>query len=166
MGEKNSYTNLLFRHKDLIWQLCRRYAPRDADRCVELVQEVSLSLIEHYGRLKPDASAHEERAWVVWSTRTVLYDLRRKKDSQPVMVPLTNGMAEQIAEQENLERDRIEEMMGDLPDEDRRLVQLRLDGYNAKVIGTQTGLSSDAVYQRLHRIIEKLKQKYHAGYTD
>ena len=163
MGEKNSYTNLLFRHKDLIWQLCRRYAPRDADRCVELVQEVSLSLIEHYGRLKPDASAKDERAWVVWSTRTVLYDLRRKKDSQPVMVPLTKEIVEQIAEQENLERGRIEEMMGDLPDEDRRLVQLRLDGYNAREIGTQTGLSSDAVYQRMHRIIEKLKRKYHAG---
>ena len=113
--------------------------------------------------MKPDASAHEERAWVAWSTRTVLYNLRRKKDSQPVIVPLTNGMAERIAEPENPDQDRIEEMMGDLPDEDRRLVQLRLDGYNAKEIGTQTGLSSDAVYQRMHRIIEKLKQKYHAG---
>ena len=163
MGDNSAYTNLLFRHRTLIWKLCRRYAPRDAERCAELVQEVSLSLIEHYGRLKPDASAKDERAWVVWSTRTVLYDLRRKKDSQPVMVPLTKEIVEQIAEQENLERDRIEEMMGDLPDEDRRLVQLRLNGYNAKEIGTQTGLSSDAVYQRMHRIIEKLKQKYHAG---
>lgn len=53
--------------------------------------------------------------------------------------------------------------MGDLQDEERRLVQLRLDGYNAKEIGEQTGLSGDAVYQKMHRIIEKLKQKYHAG---
>ena len=51
MKSQHSYTDLLYRHRSLVWTLCWARAHGDYEYCRDLVQEVSLSLWEHYGSL-------------------------------------------------------------------------------------------------------------------
>lgn len=156
MNDSDTYTSLLLRHRKLIWRLCRRYARHDADRCADLVQEVSIALWEHYGCLRPDAGPLQERFWVISQTRTLLRNLHR--GDEPPMVRLTQEMADSLADERDKGNDLLEILIDSLTEEERRLLQLRFDGYNADEIAWRTGLSRDVVYQRLHRIVNKLKQ--------
>lgn len=156
MNDSNTYTSLLLRHKKLIWRLCRRYARHDPDRCADLVQEVSIALWEHYGCLRPDAGLLQERFWVISRTRTLLRNLHRGEE--PPMLRLSREMADSMADERDKENDLLETLIDNLTEEERSLLQLRLDGYNAEEIAQRVGLTRDAVYQRLHRIVNKLKQ--------
>ena len=160
MDDDKRYTALLLRHRKLVWRQCMKYAGDDMDRCADLVQEVSLSLWERFGRLRPGASFLEERAWVAWCTRTVLHDLHRRRP--PDSVPLADWMAECIPDDSGGGSDTVEELLSCLSEEERRLLQMRLDGYRADEIGERMGLTRNNVYQRIYKIIKKLKDKHHA----
>lgn len=149
---QKAYTDLLKRHRPLVWTLCWARARGDYERCRDLVQEVSLSLWEHYGRLRPNATRLQERAWVLWHTRSVLDHLHRRPS--PTLVPLSG---EWPAEQ-NDSRETLDDLMAHLGKDDRRLVEMRLDGFEATEIGKELGIGRNAVYQRLHRIIERLRK--------
>ena len=56
MDRHESYTALLVRHRQLVWALCWARAHGDRERCRDLVQDVSLSLWEHFGKLRPGAN--------------------------------------------------------------------------------------------------------------
>lgn len=152
MDSRQSYTDLLRRHRMLVWMLCWARAHGDYERCRDLVQEVSLSLWEHFGRLRPNAGPLQERAWVVWHTRTVLNHLHRTPT--PTLIPLTVD----LAAEEDDSREQLDDLLAPFSDTDRQLVHLRIEGYDAAEIAQQMNISRDAVYQRLHRIIERLQK--------
>ncbi len=156
MNDGEKYTSLLLRHRKLVWRLCRRYSKRDPARCAELVQDVSIALWEHFGTLRPDAGPLEEKAWVYAKTRAVLTGMHRK--SRVETVPLAGWMADLIADDRDRERELARDLLEELPEADRRLMQMRLAGYDASEIGQALGLTPNAVYQRIYRIIIKLKQ--------
>lgn len=153
MNRKQSYTDLLRRHRPLVWTLCWSRARGDYERCRDLVQEVSLSLWEHYGRLRPNATLLQERAWVFWHTRSVLDHLHRRPS--PTLVPLPA----EIPDRRDDEADRLESLLDVLDDDDRQLVKMRLAGYDANEIAHIFGIKRNAVYQRLHRIVERLRKE-------
>ena len=149
---QQAYTELLRRHRRLVWTLCWAHSHGDYERCRDLVQEVSLSLWEHYGRLRPQTTALQERAWVLWHTRTVLNHLHRHPSPTLVSLPAELPLVEDdIGES-------IDDLLAFLAPDDRRLVQMRLDGYEAEEIAKALGIKRNAVYQRLHRIIERLRK--------
>lgn len=156
MDSHQSYTSLLCRHRQLVWALCWKKSHGDRECCRDLVQDVSLSLWEHYGKLRPGASPFEERAWVAWHTRTVLDHLGRRP--QPETVPLRDEWAARLEEPSS--DSPLDELLDSLGDDDRRLVQLRLEGYNATEIANTMNIQRDTVYQRLHRIIERLRKDH------
>lgn len=149
---QQAYTALLSRHRHLVWTLCWARAHGDRERCRDLVQDVSLSLWEHFGKLRPGATPFEERAWVAWHTRSVLDHLHRRPS--PTLVPLPDDLP---APQDH-SRETLDELLESLKPTDRQLVQLRLEGYSADEISMVLGIKRDAVYQRLHRIIEHLRK--------
>ena len=159
MHDGEQYTTLLLRHKETIWKLCRKYAKHDADRCADLVQEVSIALWEHFARLQPDASPLEEKNWVMSNTRLVLRNIHRTKQLE--FLPIDKSMEENIADNRDSSREQLKELFDELSDEERWIMQRRYEGYNAKEIGTMMNLSSNAVYQRIIRIIDKLQQISH-----
>ena len=159
MSDGEQYTTLLLQHKKLIWYLCRRYAKRDPDRCCDLVQEVSIALWERYVLRKPNHGALAEMRWVTRNTNTLLRNIHRRKQLEEV--PLADWMADSIADNRDRERNLVQELIDALPDEDRHLLQMRLDGYEVQEIGQMMGLTPNAVYKRIARIIMKLKQINH-----
>lgn len=155
MEDKTRYTDLVSRYGRAIRSLCRVRARGDNDRCDDLVQDVMLSLWEHFGKLRSDASPQEERAWVMWHTRTVLDHLHRK----PVVPtePLSHEMADTIANDELSESEILQGLMADLDENDRQFIQMYLDGYSGEEIAEQMGVSRDAVYKRKQRLLARMR---------
>ena len=157
MQNSDPFDKLLKRHRPMVWRMCWISAHGNYERCRDLVQEVSIALWRHFGQLRPDATLQEERAWVRWQTRSVL-DFQRRMQ-RPTPLPLTPGMADLQAADDILEQqEELEELMSTLNDDERRMLRLQLEGYRADEIAEAMGLKRDAVYQRLHRVVGKMRR--------
>lgn len=157
MQNSDPFDELLKRHRPMVWRICWISAHGNYERCRDLVQEVSIALWRHFGQLRPDATLQEERAWVRWQTRSVL-DFQRRMQ-RPTPLPLTPGMADLQAADDILEQqEELEELMSTLNDDERRMLRLQLEGYRADEIAEAMGLKRDAVYQRLHRVVGKMRR--------
>lgn len=155
MSQERSYDALIRRHRRLIWWFCRRFGGKDSE---DLVQEVSIALWQHYGKLRPDANAFQERAWVLYYSREVVRSWQRKP--QPPTQPLDPDLADRIALPTDTQRELIDDILDRLRNEDRHIIELCLAGNSPETIASLLGLSSDAVYKRIHRIIKKLRDEY------
>ena len=157
MQNSDPFDELLKRHRPMVWRMCWISAHGNYERCRDLVQEVSIALWRHFGQLRPDATLQEERAWVRWQTRSVL-DFQRRMQ-RPTPLPLTPGMADlQVADDILEQHEELEELMSTLNDDERRMLRLQLEGYRADEIAEAMGLKRDAVYQRLHRVVGKMRR--------
>lgn len=157
MQNSDPFDELLKRHRPMVWRMCWISAHGNYERCRDLVQEVSIALWRHFDQLRPDASLQEERAWVRWQTRSVL-DLWRRLQ-RPSPLPLTDCMVDTVATEDLLEQqEELEELMSTLNDDERRMLRLQLEGYRADEIAEAMGLNRDAVYQRMHRAVVKMRR--------
>lgn len=157
MQNSDPFDELLKRHRPMVWRMCWISAHGNYERCRDLVQEVSIALWRHFGQLRPDATLQEERAWVRWQTRSAL-DFQRRMQ-RPTPLPLTPGMADlQVADDILEQHEELEELMSTLNDDERRMLRLQLEGYRADEIAEAMGLKRDAVYQRLHRAVVKMRR--------
>jgi hypothetical protein len=77
--------------------------------------------------LRPDAKPHEEKAWVEWQTRHVLSHSRKPRDMEHNLPELPDDDTAAEAERRTL----VADLMAQLQDEDRQLMQMRLEGYSA-----------------------------------
>ncbi|MBQ8704338.1 MAG: sigma-70 family RNA polymerase sigma factor [Bacteroidales bacterium] len=146
------YTALVRRNASLIKWLCMRQSDGDSALCDDLVQEVLLGLwlhIDSYRRSVP------EKVWVGWQVRTILHDWRRHRLPPPAQ--LAFEVADSLAEEAIHTREQLEELTSYLTDSERDLVQRHLDGYKTKEIAEQLDLSSNAVYKRMKKVMEKLR---------
>ena len=128
------YEAFMLRHRTTVWRACCRFAHED----MEL--------------------ARDQRAWVWRTARSVLVDLYRKRD--PDTVPLDSLDEEHLADTTVDYAKHINDIMGLLGAEERRLLQMRLDGYDAAEIAQALGIERNTVYQRMNRIINKLRKEY------
>lgn len=152
------YEAFMLRHRDTVWRACCRFARNNKELARDLVQEVYLAIWLRYDQLDDGANAWKQRAWVWRTARSVLVDLYRKRE--PDTVPLDSLDEKQLADTTVDYARHINDMMGLLGDEERRLLQMRLDGYDAAEIAQALGIERNNVYQRMNRIINKLKKEY------
>lgn len=146
------------RHRKTVWRTCCRFARNNKDMSRDMVQEVFLALWLHYDQLRTDANVWQQRAWVWRTTRSVLVSLYRKQ--RPESVSLDSIGEELTADTAVDYSEHIDDLMSRLGDEERRLMQMRLDGYDAAEIAQALGIERNAVYQRVNRIINKLRKAY------
>ena len=155
MDKEARYTAIVKRCEKAIRAMCRVRAKGDSDRCDDLVQDVLLSLWEHIDSLRIGATIRQENAWAMWHTRTVLDHLHRK----PVVPtePISDDIADTVAVEDSSEKDVLQDIMADLDEQDRELVQMFIDGYDGEEIAERMGVSRDAVYKRKQRLLKKLR---------
>lgn len=152
------------RHRDMLWRVCWYRANRDRDRCCDLLQEVSIALWENYDKLQPGSTPRQERAWIRWQARSVFYQIERRP--QLPTVPLSETNADNIPVDRvcldndngnNQRKELIEELLAALNSDEQKMVRLYLDGYHGDEIGKTMGISRNNYYQRMHRIILKMR---------
>lgn len=93
--------------------------------------------------------------WVKRVTRSVIVDLYRRAEPEaerltPVLIPTMPDTTI------NLYKD-IDDLLAMLPEEEERLMRMRLEGYDAQEIADAFDIDRNAVYQRVNRIMTKLR---------
>lgn len=154
MNDHDTFNRLFRTYGAIVWSMCKSSSHGDYERCRDLFQDVSVRLWMHIGDLRPDAKPHEEKSWVEWQTRHVLSHSRKPRDMEHNLPELPDDDTAAEAERRTL----VADLMAQLQDEDRQLMQMRLEGYSADEIAQATGLKRDAVYQRIHRIVARMRK--------
>lgn len=150
------YTALLMRHRNLLWSMCMSRVGGDRDRCQDLLQEVSVALWENMDKLRPNSSARQERAWVCWQARSVFYQVERRQTLPTVSI--TSSIADSVTDDEALHRkELLDDLLSKLTPDEQQMVRLYLEGYQGDEIGATMGVSRDTVYQRMRRVVHKLR---------
>ncbi len=161
--EYTYYAELLVRHKLLIWQLSLWYARGDRDRGFDLMQEVVLTIWRYLPSLRPDATPRQERQWIRYVTRRVHHNSKRGHKAD--LVQLRAEMESDGIDDTASTRDTIAELAAHLKPDDRRLLDLYLDGYTLAEAATLLGISHSAARQRMRRIRLRLQQIYQKLYN-
>ena len=157
MERNDAFTALLMRHSKMLWRMCWYRVDGDEERCKDMLQEVYLLLWERFDGLRPDASPTQERAWVRWQVRSVFYRVGRRRSLD--VSTLTDHLADTMPDEETARcSETLDELLSTLNGDERKVIQLYLEGYQGDEIGKRMGVSRDAVYQRMHRIILKLRR--------
>lgn len=148
------YLKLIERQKVAIWTLCLHRAHYNLDRARDMSQEVMLALWKYMGSLRPDCTVEQERRWVLLRARGILLRMRQAEG-----LPLVEaeGMPEVAVEPD--ERDeRLPLLLDRLDADDRRLMQMHLDGFSFAEIGTAMGISAAAARMRKSRIMHEMRK--------
>ena len=154
MDSNEIFNTTLSAYSALIWSMCRNAACGDSELCRDLFQEVSIRLWQHISELDMNAKPYQQKAWVEWQVRHVLSHSRKPREMEHNMPELPDDETAAEAERRTL----VADLMAQLQDEDRQLMQMRLEGYSADEIAQATGLKRDAVYQRIHRIVARMRK--------
>lgn len=151
----DTYCVFIERHRETVWQACYRFAKGNRTACEDMVQEVWIALWLRFDQLKTDVPEIMQRAWLKRLVRSVLVDLYRR--SEPEAERLTPALIQTMPDTTiNLAED-IDDLLALLPDDEERLMRMRLEGYDAQEIADAFGIDRNAVYQRVNRIMTKLR---------
>ena len=149
------YKSFMRRHQATVWRVCYDFARGDIPRCEDMVQEVWIMLWLKFDTMT-SRTEWQQRMWVRRVTRSVLVDLYRKKHSE--LEPVTEEMAESVFTEESDVAERIDDLFSALTPDEQHLIRMRLEGYSAEEIAARLKIDPNAVYQRVNRIMNKLRQ--------
>jgi RNA polymerase sigma factor (sigma-70 family) len=150
----DAYCAFIERHRETVWRTCYRFAKGNRAACEDMVQEVWIMLWLKFDTMT-SRTEWQQRVWVRRVTRSVLVDLYRRE--HPPLEPITAEMEETVAAESSDVAERIDDLFAALTPDEQRLMRMRLDGYSAEEIATEFGIVPNAVYQRVNRIMNKLR---------
>jgi RNA polymerase sigma-70 factor (ECF subfamily) len=145
----------MLRYRGLLFSVCRRYA-RGGLEVDDLLQETSLTLWNLREKLFNITLAPQQAAWIWRVARNTCIDFLRKRANGASPLPENYDAP---ADDTTL-HDTLHELIDQLPEPDRTIVTMHLEGYEYKEIGHRTGLTKNNVGIRLMRIKDKLKEQW------
>ncbi|MBR1549572.1 MAG: sigma-70 family RNA polymerase sigma factor [Bacteroidales bacterium] len=153
MRTKDPFENLLQRYRGLLFTLCRRYGRRGLE-VEDLVQEASIALWRAREKIYEQGNALQEAALVWKISRNAVIDVLRVYHEHDELPESYDAMAE-----DRTLLNELHEQIETLPEPDRSIVKMQLDGYSYEEIGLSLGMSEKNVSVRLVRAKEKIKEK-------
>lgn len=137
----------------MLFSLCRRFRHRGLDTD-DLIQEATIALWRERGRLL--ALGGVQQAAMTWkiARNAVIDALRRTEETEAL--PKGHDSA---AEDRTL-IEQLHERIALLPEPDRTIVRLQLEGYSYEEIGAKVGMTGKNVSVRLVRIKEKIRKEW------
>lgn len=149
---RETFNEIILRYRGLLYSVCRRYSSDDMD-VDDLLQETSLELWKRREKLMGITSPPLQAAWIWRVARSTCIDICRCTRKTE---PMPEGF--DIHDEETSLHDELYELIAQLPEPDRSIATLHLEGYDYKEIAEHTGLTKSNVGVRLMRIKDKLKQ--------
>lgn len=160
---EQQFKTLLTQHEATIGYVCRLYSRGDSYHYAALYQEVALSLWRELashglGRLQ---RSDKVAAWVYRIAVNAGINYCHSSAGRQVAEPLAPADADSLLPSVEESPDECwDELVAALADDERRLLQLLLQGYSYDEIAQREGLSATAVGSRLWRIRRKLKEEH------
>ena len=155
MKDTETFSEILLRYRGLLFSVCRRYSG-DSLEVDDLLQETMLALWNLREQLFSITLAPRQAAWIWRVARSTCIDLRRKRSNNPTPLPADYD----APEEDTMLHDALHELINQLPEPDRTIVTMHLEGYDYKEIGKKVNITKNNVGIRLMRIKEKLKAQW------
>ena len=144
----------MLRYRGLLFSVCRRYSSAGLE-VDDLLQETTLALWNLREQLFSITLAPRQAAWIWRVARSTCIDLRRKRSNN--LTPLPDD--HDAPDEDTSLHDALHELIAQLPEPDRTIVTMHLEGYEYKEIGRKVGMTKNNVGIRLVRIKEKLREQ-------
>ncbi len=140
-------------YRGLLFTLCRRYSGHGVE-VDDLMQDIAITLWQQRERLLSMNRGAQQAAWVWKVARNAAIDSLRR-------VRATESLPDnwEMADEERSHIDALHEHIEQLPEPDRTLVNLHLQGYSYREIGQQLMMTEKNVSVRLVRIKDKLRKE-------
>ncbi|MBQ8703309.1 MAG: sigma-70 family RNA polymerase sigma factor [Bacteroidales bacterium] len=152
------YAELLRDFQSHLLSYCYRHSRDEAD-ADQLLVGITNAMLRGVRTLRPDSSPSERNRWLRRLMRQTLADHRRR---QPSFVSIDHAI--DIAVESDADAELVESLLQHLNPDERALLQDRLAGFTPSELSGRYNVSVDAIYQRYHRIIKKLKTIYKQYY--
>ena len=153
--DTETFSELMLRYRGLLFSVCRRYA-HDGMEVDDLLQESTLALWNLREQLFSITLAPKQAAWIWRVARSTCIDLWRKRSNN--LTPLPDSY--DAPSEDTTLHDTLHELIAQLPEPDRTIVTMHLEGYEYKEIGQQVGMTKNNIGVRLMRIKEKLREQW------
>jgi RNA polymerase sigma-70 factor (ECF subfamily) len=147
--------SLMQAHRGLLTKLVRLYCPR-TDEADDAWQEIYVQVHHALPGYRGDAQAS---TWLYRVALNTLLTMQRKAYRRPSTAPAEAAL-EPGHEPEHRQdaAERLHRAMVRLPEADRALIALHLEGFRAEEIGETMGISANHVNVKVHRIKKQLQQ--------
>lgn len=158
MAIEKQFTELIQGNAGIIHKVLLLYVDDVSERN-DLYQEIVLQAWKSY------RSFRQESKFSTWLYRIALntvFTFNRKESKRPETSDLSDvdyHLASDHSEEKRDKKDQLFFLIKHLDEIDRAIISLHLDGYNNKEVAEITGLKSNHVGVKLHRIKEKLIEK-------
>ena len=150
MGEKEFLTRIQA-HQNIIYKLVHLYAISKEDK-KDLYQEVLFQAWKTYPSFRGDAKFS---TWLYRLSLNTIFTVQR--NTKRIEYTDTAQYEEQlISEPESDEKERLYQAIRTLPETDRAIVSLHLDGYDNKEVSELLGITANGVGVKLHRAKQQL----------
>ena len=160
-----AYCAFMRRHRSTVWRVCWRFARQSrgnhADhlaRAEDMAQEVWIMLWLKFDQMNPEHTERQHRRWLEQLAKSVLIDLYRHESGDALSEASALSDEPDLPEDKNDYSDTLYDLLAALPAYEERLMRMRFEGYDAQEIADALHLTRDAVYQRISRIMKKLKK--------
>lgn len=146
------FSELMLRYRGLLFSVCRRYGRRGVE-VDDLLQETTMALWNLRDKLFSITIAPKQATWIWRVARNTCIDLLRH-------TPQSSSLPDDYdtPDEDTTLHDTLHELIAQLPEPDRTIVTLHLEGYEYKEIGREVGMTKNNVGIRLMRIKDKLRE--------
>lgn len=151
---KDPFDELLHRYRGLLFTLCSRFRHRGLETD-DLIQEGTVALWRAREQVL-GLGAGVQQAALVWKiARNAVIDALRRTEQTEALPEWHDSVAEDRTLVEQLH-----ERIALLPEPDRTIVRMQLEGYSYEEIGERLGMTEKNVSVRLVRIKEKIRKEW------
>ncbi len=146
-SSENEFVRLIQQHSGIIYKIINLYVDDEEDKR-DLHQEILLQAWKSYQRFKGDASFS---TWLYKvSLNTVLtFNKKAKKHSE---LTTNDGLATPSSSDKKDQSELLYYLVRQLPEVDRMIMTLHLEGYKNQEIADITGLKVNHINVKLHRL--------------
>lgn len=150
MSEKEFLTRLK-EHQNIIYKMVHLYAASEEDK-KDLYQEIVLQAWKTYPSFRGEAKFS---TWLYRLCLNTIFTLQRKTNK--IDYTDTAKYEEQLIVNDSTdEKERLYKAIRTLPETDRAIISLHLDGYDNREVGEVLGITANGVGVKLHRAKQQL----------
>ncbi len=154
MGPQETFIEQIQQHAGIIHKVISLYIDVAEDR-KDLYQEVLLQAWKAYPRFRGDS---QFSTWLYKITLNTTLTFRKKSErgGKPFDYKESDAITDNRLAKDN--KDWLFQAIRKLPEAERMIITLHLEGYNNAEIAEVTGMSTNHINVKLHRIKKKLTQ--------
>ncbi|MGZ5254758.1 MAG: RNA polymerase sigma factor [Flavitalea sp.] len=138
-------------HQNIIYKLVHLYTVSEEDK-KDLYQEILLQAWKSYPSYRGDAKFS---TWLYRLCLNTIFTIQRKKNR--IEYTDTTSFENQFISSNNMdEKERLYKAIRTLPETERAIISLSLDGYDNKEMSEILGITANLVSVKLHRAKQQL----------